>query len=96
LDGSGYPRGLAGDAIPLGARILAVADSFDAMTSSRPYRPARSRDEALAELHAQAGVLFDPAIVLCLDEIARGVDVVAARDLRQPLVERPAVRTLLA
>jgi putative nucleotidyltransferase with HDIG domain len=96
LDGSGYPDGLAGPDIPLGARILAVADCFDAMTSDRPYRAARTRDAALAELHAQAGVLFDPAVVLRLDEVACGVDVVAARDLRQPVVQRPAVRTLLA
>jgi putative nucleotidyltransferase with HDIG domain len=96
LDGSGYPDGLAGDAIPLGARIIAVADSFDAMTSTRPYRAARSREAALAELHAEAGVLFEPAVVLHLDEIARGVDAIAARDLRQPVVEWPAVGPLLA
>jgi putative nucleotidyltransferase with HDIG domain len=96
LDGSGYPAGLAGDAIPFGARVIAVADSFDAMTSVRPYREAMSRAAALAELRAQAGVLYDPAVVLCLDEIAGGIDVPAPRDLCEPRVQRPAVGSLLA
>jgi HD-GYP domain-containing protein (c-di-GMP phosphodiesterase class II) len=54
-DGSGYPDGLAGGAIPRGSRIVAVADVWDALTSARPYRPALSRDEAVAILHAEAG-----------------------------------------
>ena len=58
-DGSGYPDGLAGDAIPLGARIIAVVDAFCAMLESRPYRPATRRAEARAELLAQAGRQFD-------------------------------------
>ena len=62
-DGSGYPKGLKGDQIPLGARVLAVVDSYDAMTSDRPYRRAISKSEALAELRAEAGRAFDPAIV---------------------------------
>lgn len=62
-DGSGYPRGLAGEKTPLLARILAVADSFDAMVSERPYRPALARNEALAELERFAGTQFDPALV---------------------------------
>lgn len=62
-DGSGYPDGLKGDRIPLGARILGLADSFDAMTSPRPYRPARTPDEAIMELQAGAGRLYDPALV---------------------------------
>jgi putative nucleotidyltransferase with HDIG domain len=96
FDGSGYPDGLTGVSIPFGARIIAIADSLDAMTSTRPYRAAMSRDAALAELRAQAGVLFDPAVVLCLDEVASGLDVPAPGDLRQPLVQRPAVGALLA
>jgi two-component system cell cycle response regulator len=64
FDGSGYPDGLARDAIPLGARIVSVCDAFDAMTSSRPYRPAISSvDEALEELRACAGSQFDPEVV---------------------------------
>ncbi len=62
-DGSGYPDGLAGDVIPLGARIVSVCDAFDAMIMSRPYRDARSVDEALEELRACAGTQFDPAVV---------------------------------
>jgi putative nucleotidyltransferase with HDIG domain len=63
VDGSGYPDGLTGNAIPLGARIVAVADVFDALTSDRPYRPAMSPDDALAHLMAQAGRGLDEEIV---------------------------------
>lgn len=62
-DGSGYPFGLAGDKIPLEARIFAVVDAYDAMTSERPYREAMSPQEALKEIRAQAGVQFDPQVV---------------------------------
>jgi putative nucleotidyltransferase with HDIG domain len=62
-DGLGYPEGKAGDRIPLGARVLAVADAYDAMTSDRPYRKAMSRDEAVEELRTHAGRQFDPAVV---------------------------------
>jgi two-component system cell cycle response regulator len=62
-DGGGYPDGLARDAIPLGARIVAVADAFDAMTSSRPYSGPRPVAEALAELRRCAGTQFDPVVV---------------------------------
>jgi len=62
-DGTGYPTGRAGEQIPLEARVLAVADAFDAMTSDRPYRPALSREEALAEVERCSGTQFDPEIV---------------------------------
>jgi len=62
-DGRGYPFGLRGDEIPLPARIVHVADAFDAITSARAYRPARSPREALAELQQHAGTQFDPASV---------------------------------
>jgi HD-GYP domain-containing protein (c-di-GMP phosphodiesterase class II) len=62
-DGSGYPDGLRGEEIPLGARIITICDSYDAMTHARPYRPARSVSEALAELRHGAGRRFDPALV---------------------------------
>jgi len=65
-DGRGQPDALAGEAIPLAARIVAVADAFDAMTTSRPYQPARDEQEALAELHKEAGRQFDPALVTVL------------------------------
>ena len=61
-DGSGYPSGLKGTAIPIEARLLAVADAFDAMTSARPYRHALTHDRALEEVDACAGTQFDPTI----------------------------------
>ena len=64
-DGSGYPQGLAGEAIPLEARIIAVADAFDAMVAKRPYRPGLSVPEALDELQRCAGSQFDPQVVDC-------------------------------
>lgn len=62
-DGSGYPRGLRGDEIPLGARIFAVADTFDAMTSDRPYRKALPVSAAREEIQRFSGVQFDPRVV---------------------------------
>jgi HD-GYP domain-containing protein (c-di-GMP phosphodiesterase class II) len=62
-DGTGYPAGLAGEAIPLGARVIAVADALDAMTSDRPYRRALSIDEAVERFRAGSGRQWDPAIV---------------------------------
>ncbi len=62
VDGTGYPDSLKGEAIPLLARILAVADALEAMTSDRPYRQAISREEAACELRANAGAQFDPHV----------------------------------
>jgi cyclic di-GMP phosphodiesterase len=62
-DGTGYPRGLRGDQIPLGARIFAIADTFDAMTSDRPYRAAQSIATGRREIERQSGKQFDPDIV---------------------------------
>jgi two-component system cell cycle response regulator len=62
-DGTGYPDALAGEAIPVGARIVAVADAFAAMIAGRPYGPARTPDEALEELRRSAGTQFDPVVV---------------------------------
>lgn len=69
-DGTGYPRGLAGEAIPLEGRITAVADVFDAICSSRPYKPARSEEDAIALLERDRGTAFDPAV---LDAFVRGL-----------------------
>jgi two-component system cell cycle response regulator len=64
VDGGGYPDGLSGEEIPLGARIIAVCDAYDAMTSPRPYRPSpMSDDTAAAELQRCSGTHFDPAVV---------------------------------
>jgi PAS domain S-box-containing protein/diguanylate cyclase (GGDEF)-like protein len=63
FDGKGYPDGLAGDEIPLAARIIAVCDAYDAMTTDRPYRPAVTTEAALAELRLNSGTQFDPAVV---------------------------------
>jgi two-component system, cell cycle response regulator len=67
-DGGGYPDGLAGEAIPLGARIIAVSDAYDAIVSERPYDPAHSPEAALAELRRHAGSQFDPRVVDALCE----------------------------
>jgi HD-GYP domain-containing protein (c-di-GMP phosphodiesterase class II) len=68
MDGKGYPDGLAGEAIPLGARILHVADAYDSMISKRTYRAAMSLHHALSELRAGAGTQFDPDCVAALEE----------------------------
>lgn len=68
-DGSGYPDGLAGEDIPTGSRIVFVADAFNAMTTDRPYRRARSRQEAMKILQEYAGYQFDPAVVRALESV---------------------------
>ncbi|HEX8189182.1 MAG TPA: HD domain-containing phosphohydrolase [Pyrinomonadaceae bacterium] len=88
-DGSGYPLGLRGAQIDLNARIFAVADAFDAITSDRVYRAGRSYDEALAELDAYAGRQFDPRVV----EAFRGVPAEEWEDIRRSLAAREHVAT---
>jgi HD-GYP domain-containing protein (c-di-GMP phosphodiesterase class II) len=68
-DGRGYPFGLAGDRIPVEARIFAVVDAYDAMTSDRPYRKAMSHEEAIAEIVANAESQFDPTVVRVFQEV---------------------------
>jgi HD-GYP domain-containing protein (c-di-GMP phosphodiesterase class II) len=62
-DGTGYPRHISGRNIPIGARILSVADSYDAMTTDRPYRKALPPNTAVAELKTCSGTQFDPKVV---------------------------------
>lgn len=75
FDGKGYPRGLFGDEVPLGARVFAVADAFDAMTSDRPYRRALTAEMAREEIVRHSGTQFDPDVVqaflLCYETIAK-------------------------
>jgi putative two-component system response regulator len=70
FDGSGYPAGLKGDQIPLGARIVAVIDAFDAMTTNRPYRQGLAFDEAIRRLILGRNTEFDPLVVECFVRIA--------------------------
>jgi len=70
FDGKGYPEGLAGERIPIGARIFSAADAFDAMTADRHYRRALSLDEAMSELRQNSGTQFDPEVIAVLDTVA--------------------------
>lgn len=76
-DGSGYPRGLVGEDIPLPARIFAVVDAFDAMTNDRPYRKALAVEEALREIRAGAEAQFDPDVVRAFVSLVDHVDAAA-------------------
>ena len=71
FDGSGYPLGLAGTTIPIGSRLLAVAETFDALTSERPHRRSLSIDEALRAIEAEAGRQFDPRYTTLLTEVVQ-------------------------
>lgn len=80
-DGTGYPKGLKKDQIPLGARIMAVVSAFEAMIARRPYRTARSIDDALEEMKANSGTQFDPKVVQAL------LNVVGRQDIRAMLAK---------
>jgi putative nucleotidyltransferase with HDIG domain len=81
-DGTGYPAGLAGEEIPMLARILTVADAYEAMTSDRPYRAGRTASEAVGELKRCASLQFDPrAVEALIDEIAARSDAASERTL---------------
>ena len=94
-DGKGYPDGLAGDQIPLGARIIAVADAFDAMTSDRVYRSAMSTAESLAELHKGKGTQFDPEMVDLFQKAFDDRLLVPGRETPQESLPTAADRTPL-
>jgi putative two-component system response regulator len=80
-DGSGYPNGIGGTAIPLAPRIVAIADAFDTMTGQRPYPPSIGVEDALLQLQAGAGSRFDPALVSRFVALVRGLlDAVADLD----------------
>lgn len=89
LDGSGYPRGLKGDEIIYTARILAVADAYDAMTTDRPYRPAQTPEATVRELYSLAGKQHDLSVVRALED-----ELIARRVLKGPVIpgaiEQPA------
>jgi HD-GYP domain-containing protein (c-di-GMP phosphodiesterase class II) len=72
FDGQGYPDRLAGEAIPMAARVLATVDAFTAMTEERPYRDARDRTDALEELRRNAGTQLDPVVVEALCRVLSG------------------------
>jgi putative nucleotidyltransferase with HDIG domain len=72
-DGSGYPRGLVGTAIPIGARILSVVDCYDALTSDRPYRGAMTDEQALAIIQSRCGSMYDPEIVHVFERVCRDI-----------------------
>ncbi len=88
FDGTGYPDGLAGEKIPLGARIIAISDSYDSMTSDRPYRKPLTNGDAKSELLKNAGKQFDPRLVaLFLDVLKEMEEVFLVKDhLRVPAV----------
>ena len=69
FNGSGYPEGAAGRSIPPAARILAVADAWEAMTRGRPYRPRLSPDQALAEMRKESGIQIDPEVVAVFERL---------------------------
>lgn len=94
-DGRGYPDGLVRYDIPLYARIIAVADAYDALTSTRPYRAGVGRDEAVAVLRAEAGIQFDPnvveAFVACLPDRAAVASLLALLAFPSGLIRRAAL-----
>jgi putative nucleotidyltransferase with HDIG domain len=82
-NGAGYPDGLKGEEIPIGARVLTVVDCFDALVSDRPYRKAMSTEEAMAILKSMSGTQFDPAVVAVLENLYEGLEQ-KAKELELP------------
>ena len=89
-DGSGYPEGLAGEAIPESARIVAVADDFDALSTQRPYKEAWPLEQVMATLRAGAGRHFDPSLIAAFEDcLPRILEIKADWDLDKELPQRP-------
>ena len=94
-DGQGYPDQLAGEAIPLAARIFAVCDVYDALTHARPYKRAWPHEEALAEIQAQTGLHFDPAVVTAFLDVIASSDPCPILTLNQARRSVPDDRSLV-
>lgn len=84
FDGTGYPDGLAGEDIPLGARVVSVCDAYEAMTSDRPYRSASSPEEAVAELGRCACSQFDPRVVEAFRAALRSAETAPPAPVARP------------
>jgi putative nucleotidyltransferase with HDIG domain len=89
--GGGYPSGLSGDAIPIGARIFAVADTFDAITSDRPYRAARAPEVAVEEIKRCQGTQFDPKVVDAFLSIPLAELTRISRDVEAELIDHSII-----
>ena len=94
-DGSGYPDGRAAAAIPVGARILSIADCYDALTSHRPYRRALSHDSAVAMIHERRGSMFDPEMTDAFLQVVWQIRPVAPATYRPAKSTRPPVNRAL-
>jgi HD-GYP domain-containing protein (c-di-GMP phosphodiesterase class II) len=95
-DGRGYPDGLAGEKISRLARVVAVADAFDAMTSDRPYRDALTIEGAFAELESQAGGHFDPECIAAFRRLQPEIETVLAQEKCQSVASRDFADTVTA
>jgi putative nucleotidyltransferase with HDIG domain len=87
-DGTGYPNGLKGVEIPIGARILSVVDCYDALTSDRPYRAAMTDDEALAIVRARRGTMYDPVVVDMFERVCRDIGPMPVKPQLQQAIEK--------
>ena len=87
-DGTGYPRGLKGEEIPIGARILSVVDCYDALTSDRPYRPAMTDTEALAIIRARRGTMYDPTVVDIFERVCRDIGPMTVKPQLQKAIQQ--------
>jgi putative nucleotidyltransferase with HDIG domain len=91
-DGKGYPDGLKGQEIPLGARIMAVADTYDAITSERPYRDAESHNSAIKEIIKSSGIQFDPEVIQHFLEIAKELMEDKSQTLEVPASQKHVIQ----
>lgn len=87
-DGTGYPNGLRGVDIPIGARILSVVDCYDALTSDRPYRPALTDDQALVIIRARRGTMYDPVVVDTFERVCRNIEPFAVKPQMQKAIKQ--------